>query len=79
MTLQQRFVNNAEIEELANWVVTNYELSCNWGLAGRSAKEYAADDFGLRLTNAQVGSIVNVAKQKWEAAVISTKASLAGE
>jgi hypothetical protein len=79
MTLKQRFINNAEVEGLASGAVTNYENSCSWRSAGQAAKEDAAEYFGVRLTSAQVGTVVNVAKQKWEAIVISTKAAIAGE
>jgi len=79
MALQQRFINNSEIEQLASWVVTNYEFSCSWRGAGQSAKECAADDFGVRLTNAQVGTVVNVAKQKWQSLVISTQLAIANQ
>jgi hypothetical protein len=72
MSLQQRFITNSEIEQLAIEAVKNYELSCAWRNAGQEARECGADDFGLRLTNAQVATIVNVAKQKWEAIVMST-------
>ena len=72
MSLQQRFITNSEIEQLAIEAVKNYEMSCAWGKSGQEARECGADDFGLRLTNAQVATIVNVAKQKWEAIVMST-------
>ena len=73
MSLQQRFITNSEIEQLAIEAVKNYEMSCAWGKSGQEARECGADDFGLRLTNAQVATIVNVAKQKWEAIVMSTR------
>jgi|LWDU01.1.fsa_nt_gi hypothetical protein len=72
MSLIQRFVTDSEMEQLSIEGVTNYEMSCQWNKSGQAIKEYGADEFSLRLTNAQIATAVNIAKQKWEAITIST-------
>lgn len=76
MALKEQFLTDHLLTIFADESVNNYELSCEWRKAGQAAQDLAADDFGIRLTNSQVGTIVNIAKQKWMSRIVAVQKSI---
>ena len=64
--MTSRHLTELEIKQMADWAVTNYEVSCSWKSAFAAAAEFAGDEFKGRATNAQAATAVNIAKTIWE-------------
>lgn len=61
-----RYISQAEIDQMARAAVTSYEMACSWRRAGEAAREYAADELGVRATSAQVALAVRLAQTRWQ-------------
>ena len=72
------YLTDGQIQEMAEWVVSNQEVShLSHARKCTLAKEYAADEFGITARKSAVLLAVKVANLGWHNAVIQTKAALA--
>jgi len=60
------YLTDTQIDEMAAAAVTSYDMACSWSAAGRAAREYAADELGVKATDAQVATAVRIAQVKWQ-------------
>lgn len=71
--MNSTYLTDAQINEMANAAANSYEMACEWRIAGRAAREHAADEWGIRATDAQVATAVRIAQVKWQAISMSAK------
>lgn len=72
-----RYMPQSEIDQMASAAVTCYEMACSWRRAGEAAREYAADDLGVRATSAQVALAVRLAQTRWQGIAQSIRREIA--
>lgn len=66
MTLKTAYLPESTITEMARAALSSYEMACSWRKAGQAAAECAADDFGVKASQAQIAYAVRLAQAKWE-------------
>lgn len=64
--MNQRYLTEAELADMAAAACASYEFACSWRAAGTAAAEYAADELGVRATSAQIATAVRLAQTRWE-------------
>ena len=77
--MKQRFLTEFEITLLAEEALNNFEWTCEWRKAREAASEFAADEWGVRATNAQLNTAVRRAQVGWEGVKMSVKSAIAAE
>jgi hypothetical protein len=60
------YMSQFEIQQLAEAALISYEFTASWSRAFEAAKEFAADELGIKATTAQAATSVNIAKTGWE-------------
>lgn len=68
-----KYLTFVQLDEMADAAVASYEMACEWRAAGRAAREYAADEFGVLATDAQVATAVRIAQVRWHAMCLIAK------
>jgi len=56
------YLTPAQITDMAEAALTSFEMTASWKSAGNAAAEYAADEFGVKATPAQVATAMQGAK-----------------
>jgi hypothetical protein len=74
--MQKRYLTNHEVSEMAEAAIRSYEFAASWRDAGRAAREFAADEMGVRATDAQVATAVRIAQAGWEGIKIQVSKAL---
>ena len=77
MKLQPAYLTEAQITEMAEAALTSYEWTASWRDAGRAAREHAADEWGLRATDAQIATAVRLAQVGWQSLSLSVRSAQA--
>ena len=67
------YLTEAKIIEMADAALTTYEITGEKRRMGEVAAEYAADEFGVKATPAQIGYAVKLALTGWEGIKAATK------
>lgn len=70
------YLNDNQIQEMADAAFTTYEVAASWKAATRAAAEYSADEFGIVARTSAVLLAVKLAKVSWQ--VASQQAARAG-
>ena len=65
--MNNTFLNDNQIDLMADAAVTNYELTADWSDALRVAIEYSIDEFGIKPRKSAALLAVKIAKTKWMA------------
>jgi hypothetical protein len=72
----QHTLTDHQIYEMARAAEIAYEFSASWRDAGRAAREYARDEYGIRASDTAVGMAVRVAQTMWDAAAQSARRAI---
>ena len=75
MKLQPAYLTGTQITDMAEAALTSYDWTASWREAGRAAREHAADEWGIRATDAQVATAVRIAQTKWQAIAMSVRSA----
>ncbi len=67
------YMNEFEIQQLAEAALSSYEMTASWQSAATAAVEHAADEWELKATAAQVATAINIAKTGWQGIAMSVK------
>lgn len=60
------YLNDSQIEELAQYVCNGYEFTCSWRDAGITARDEIIERHGFKPRSSLVGLVVRRAQLKWE-------------
>jgi len=74
--MKNAYMSEFEIQQLAEAALTSYEFTASWGRAFEAAKEFAADELGVKATTAQTSTAVRIAQTGWEGIAMSVKAAI---
>jgi hypothetical protein len=74
MALSTRYLTENEIDEMAHAALDSYEMTGDKAAAFRAAREHAADEMGVRATQAQCATAFQRAMVGWTARVARVKA-----
>ncbi|WP_304189030.1 hypothetical protein [Lentibacter algarum] len=67
------YLTDSQILEMADASLTAYEVTGEKRRMGEVAAEYAADEFGVKATSAQIGYAVKLALTGWEGIKAATR------
>lgn len=76
--MNARTLSDEQICNMAHEAANTYEMTASWRDAGRAAREYAMDEYGIRASDSAVGLAVRVAQTMWEAARHQARAAVEG-
>ena len=71
------YLTEDQIAQMAEYAAQNYELSAEWRKAYDAAREYAAEEFGIRANESQVNYAGKLARTIWEGEKIRVQAAIA--
>ena len=71
--MNNTFLNDNQIDLMADAAVTNYELTADWSDALHAAVEYSIDEFGIKPRKSAALLAVKIAKTKWMAISYAVK------
>jgi|TARA_R110002153_G_scaffold196554_1_gene349929 hypothetical protein len=67
------YMSQWEIQTLAEEALTSFEMTASWQSAANAAIEFAADEWEIKATAAQVATALNIAKTGWQGIAMSVK------
>lgn len=67
-TITSRYISDDEINELAGYGFTTYEVCACWARAKQAIRDYALDEWSVRLTVPQYMLAVKLARIQWQSA-----------
>jgi hypothetical protein len=71
--MKTTYMTTSEIEILAEEAMASFEMTASWRNAGIAAAEFAADEWGIRATKAQVATAIAVAQTAWQGVKMSVE------
>ena len=71
--MNNTFLNDNQIDLMADAAVTSYEFTADWSEALRVAIEYSIDEFGIKPRKSAALLAVKIAKTKWMAISYAVK------
>jgi len=66
MKMNAAYMNEWDIQQLAEEALKSFEMTASWRHAGVAAAEFAADEWGVMASKAQVATAVAVAQTGWQ-------------
>ena len=60
------YMTEWDIQQLAEAALTSFEMTASWQSAGIAASEFAADEWEILATKAQVATAVAIARIGWQ-------------
>tara|TARA_R110001592_G_scaffold67270_1_gene206250 strand:+ start:346 stop:579 length:234 start_codon:yes stop_codon:yes gene_type:complete len=60
------YLSDFDIQQMAEAALTTFEMTASWKRAFESAVEFAADEWEIKVNNAQAATAVNIAKSGWQ-------------
>ena len=73
------YLTENQIQEMADYALSNYEICAEKSKLGQWAAEHAADEYGVTATPGQIGYAVNLALTSWQGITIATEAEIDAE
>jgi len=64
--MKSAYMSQWEIQNMAEEALTSYEMTSNWSRAFEAAVEFAANEWGIKATEAQAATAVAIAKTGWQ-------------
>jgi hypothetical protein len=68
-----KYLTKDQINQMRNAALSNYEFSCDWKKAWRTAYQYSIDEFGVKPNRSAVSLAVKLAKVDWSMFIKQTK------
>lgn len=60
------YMNEWDIQQMAESALSSFEMTADWNAAYNAAVEFAMDEWGIKVNQAQAATAVMVAKTGWE-------------
>jgi hypothetical protein len=69
-------LTDEQIEQMAAWALSSYEMTGDWRAAHRAAAEYSIDELGGRARPSAVKLAVKLARLGWQARSLRTRRAI---
>lgn len=73
MTMKTAYMSQWDIQNLAEVSLESFEITASWKAAAEAAAEFAADDWEVKATAAQIATALAIAKTGWQGIAMSVK------